>query len=74
MAETTISSPGPSTRRAYDWATRLMASVVPRTKTISRASRALMNRRTVSRAASYALVARSLRRWTPRWMFALSLR
>ena len=36
-----------------------MASVVPRTKTISRASAALRNRWTFSRAASKAAVARS---------------
>ncbi len=47
-----ISSPALSLGRAYACATRLMASVVPRTKMISRLERALMKRRTRSRAPS----------------------
>jgi hypothetical protein len=47
-----------------------MASVVPRVKRISRALRALMKRRTVSRAASKAAVASWLRVWTPRCTLA----
>ena len=42
-------------------ATRLIASVVPRTKTISRSSAAFTNRCTLRRASSYASVASSLR-------------
>ena len=44
------------------WATRLIASVAPRTKTISLSSAALRNRRTVSRACSYRSVERALSR------------
>ena len=52
----TISSPSPTLRRPQACATRLMASVVPRTKTISLAEGALRKRRTFSRAASNASV------------------
>ncbi len=57
IAERMISSPGRRLVRPQDWATRLMASVAPRTKTISRGSAAFRNRRTLSRAASYSRVA-----------------
>ena len=64
---TTISSPAPSRGRAYDWATRLIASVVPRTKTISRGrgrvheaprllARALVQRRRFLRQRVHAAV------------------
>jgi hypothetical protein len=49
-----------------------MASVVPRTKTISRGSGALTKRWTVMRARSYAAVARSLSAYTPRCTLAFS--
>ena len=48
----TISSPAWMLRRPQLWATRLMASVAPRTKMISRGDGAFTNRRTLSRAAS----------------------
>jgi len=68
--DTRISSPGPNLGRPYDCATRLMASVVPRTKTISRVERALMKRRTFSRAPSNKSVASWLSVCTPRCTFA----
>jgi hypothetical protein len=49
---TRISSPGPTRWRPSVWATRLTASVVPRTKTISCAAAALTNALAFSRAAS----------------------
>jgi len=58
--------------RPHAAATRLIASVVPRTKTISRGVAALRNRCTVVRADSYADVARSLSAYTPRCTFAFS--
>jgi hypothetical protein len=57
-SDATISSPARSRDRPHELATRLIASVVPRTKTISRGDGALMNRWTVARAASYSAVAR----------------
>ncbi len=48
----TISSPSPTWRRPQLCATRLIPSVAPRTKTISRVEPALRKRRTDSRAAS----------------------
>jgi hypothetical protein len=47
-----ISSPDLSRGLANDCATRLIASVVPRVKMISRLERAFRNRRTRSRAPS----------------------
>ena len=70
----TISSPALTRLRPKLWATRLMPSVVPRVKMISRSWAALRNWRTRSRVLSYAWVARSLRKWTPRWMFEFSER
>ena len=52
MIDTTISSPSPMAPRPNESATRLIASVAFFVKTISPGSRALMNRRTVSRASS----------------------
>ena len=43
--------------RPHEYATRLIASVAFRVKTISRWSGALMKRATLARAASYAAVA-----------------
>ena len=63
------SSPAFSPGRTKLWATRLMDSVAPRVKMISRASAAFRKRWTLTRAVSYARVATSLRWWTPRWMF-----
>ncbi len=70
----TISSPGPSSLRAQAWATRLMASVVPRVQMISSLWRAARNARTRSRAVSKASVARWLSACTPRWTLALLVR
>ena len=56
------SSSLPTFARPNVCATRLIASVVPRTKMISREFGALRNFCTFSRASSYARVARSLRR------------
>ena len=53
------SSPGPSVVRASPCATRLIASVVPRTKTISRDCAAPMKPATLFRTPSKAWVARS---------------
>src|SRR5207248_758861 len=53
------SSPARTRVLPYVCATRLMASVVPRTKMISSARAALMNRLTFSRAPSYSFVARA---------------
>ena len=50
--ETTISSPAASRARPCDCATRLIASVVPRTNTISAGEAALTKRRAFSRAPS----------------------
>jgi len=50
--ETTISSPAPMFWRPQLWATRLMASVAPRTKMISLAEGAPMKRATLFRADS----------------------
>jgi hypothetical protein len=52
IAEMTTSSPRPTCDRPCVAATRLTASVVPRTKTISCGRRAFRNRATVARAAS----------------------
>ena len=49
IAEMRISSPAPTLGRAKLWATRLMPSVVPRTKMISFSSAAWMKRRTLAR-------------------------
>ena len=68
---TTTSSPAPTWTRPKVWATRLTASVAPRTKITSRLS-ALRNLATVARAPSKARVARSDRACTPRWTLALS--
>ena len=54
-----ISSPGPTFARPHAWATRLIASVVPRTNTISSLQEACRKRATFSRASSYASVARA---------------
>ena len=72
MAVMSTSSPGPTRCLPKVKATRLMASVVPRTKMISEACFALRKRRTRSRAPSYAAVARSERKCTPRWTLAFS--
>ena len=53
----TIWSPRAMLRRPHEYATRLIASVALRVKTISWLSGALMNRATLARAASYAAVA-----------------
>ncbi|MNT93836.1 hypothetical protein D3C72_2354050 [compost metagenome] len=66
MTETRISSPSLMKRRPNPCMTRLMASVAPRTKTISRSSLALMKRWALTRTSSYAAEACSLRVWTPR--------
>jgi hypothetical protein len=71
IAVTRISSPDFNRGRAQAWAIRLMASVVPRTNTTSRAAGAFKKRRTVSRAASSSAVASALSVWTPRWTLAL---
>ena len=52
MVETITSSPSFMNSSENDDTTRLRASVVPRVKTTSAVERALMNWRTVSRAAS----------------------
>jgi hypothetical protein len=57
---------------AFNWvpaqqvATRLIASVAPRTNTISSGDPAPMNRATARRAASYATVMSAERWYTPR--------
>ncbi len=58
MMESTISSPSPITEPPKEAATRLIASVALRVKTISSVAAALMKRRTISRASSYFSVAR----------------
>jgi hypothetical protein len=70
MVVTSTSSPGARRGRAKLQATRFNASVAPRTKTISRGSRAFTNRAAVARARSYAAVARSDSSCTPRWTLA----
>ncbi len=52
MAEMTISSPSPMFCLPYDWATRLIPSVVPRTKMTSWSLAALINWRILDRAPS----------------------
>src|ERR1039458_9040629 len=61
-----ISSSGPMCCRPQLCATRLMASVAPRTKTISFAEDAFRNPRTFSLACSYASVARAASSWAAR--------
>ena len=61
IAVISTQSPAPTLRPPHDDVTRLIASVVPRVKTISFSLRALMKRFTVVRAPSYAAVATSLR-------------
>ena len=68
----TISSPAPTWRRPQLWATRLMASVVPRANTMFFDDGAFRKRRTVSRAPSYASVARAASVCAARWMFEFS--
>ncbi|MCY1550470.1 hypothetical protein D9M68_867270 [compost metagenome] len=70
--DTMISSPSPTCWPPQLLATRLMASVVPRTKITSSTSGALMNLRTRSRAPSYASVARAASSCAARWMFEFS--
>jgi hypothetical protein len=55
----TIVSPRATFRRPHVHATRLIASVALRTKTISRASGAFRKVATATRASSYAAVASS---------------
>ena len=66
------SSPAPIRARPKLDATRLIPSVVPRTKTISSLLPALRNCAMRPRARSYAKVASWDRRWTPRWMLEFS--
>jgi hypothetical protein len=61
MWEMITSSPGSRKARPKLSATRLIASVVPRAKTISSADAALMKRATFSRAPSKASVLRWLK-------------
>jgi hypothetical protein len=56
MPVISTSSPGWSIGRTNDWATRLIASVAPRTNTTSRSSGALMKRWTIPRTFSNAWV------------------
>ncbi len=70
MWVSTIASPSRRLARAHVYATRLMASVALRTKTISLADGALTNRATLRRASSKAAVASSAIVYTPRWMLA----
>ncbi|MNC65669.1 hypothetical protein D3C75_1159850 [compost metagenome] len=70
----TISSPTLSSLMPQLWATRLIASVVPRVQITSWLRGALIKRATVSRAASKARVARPLRAWAARCTLALSAR
>ena len=58
ITDTITSSPSAMNASQNDAATRLMLSVVPRVKIISSVFGALMNWRTVSRAASCRSVAR----------------
>ena len=74
MTETMTSSPSVMQASAKDDATRLRPSVVPRVKTISEVERALMKRRTVSRAASWSSVACWESQCTPRCTLELTLR
>jgi hypothetical protein len=57
ICDRTISSPSRRLVRPHDAATKLIASVALRVKTISRSSRALMKRCTVRRASSKRRVA-----------------
>ena len=68
----TISSPSPIRMPPKDCATRLIPSVEERVKMISSTDGALMKRRTVSRACSYASVAALERKCRPRWTLAYS--
>src|ERR1035441_8543571 len=72
MAETTISSPSLTFLRPHELATRLMPSVVPRTKISSLLDFALRKRLALTRVSSYAAVERWLSSCTPRWMLAQS--
>src|SRR5208283_2380639 len=72
MAETTISSPSRTFLCPQLDATRLMPSVVPRTKSSSFLLRALRNRFILVRVSSYAAVERWLSSCTPRCMLAQS--
>ena len=67
----TTSSPASRNVRPHEWATRLIASVVLRVKTISSAAGAPMNVRSFSRTPSCCSVASTERVCTPRWMLAL---
>ena len=67
-----ISSPAPMFGLAKPCATKLIASVAPRTKTTSSGRAAPKYVAMRARAFSYACVARMLSVWTPRWIFALS--
>ena len=70
-AEIRISSPAFTRWRPKVCATRLIASVVPRTKTISRASRRVQEAlHACARAPSNAFSAFIDRSYTPRWTFA----
>ena len=67
----TITSPSRTLARPQECATRFIASVVPRTKTISSRDGAPTNDAIRSRADSYAPVASSASSYTALCMFAL---
>ena len=70
-AMSTIASPSRRLARAHVYATRLIASVALRVKTISLGRRGVdERRRPCARAASKAAVASSAIVYTPRWMLA----
>ena len=66
MAEMTTSSPSLTFLRPHELATRLMPSVVPRTKISSLVVLELRKRFALMRVSSYAAVERWLNSWTPR--------
>ncbi|TPW21883.1 MAG: hypothetical protein FD126_247 [Elusimicrobia bacterium] len=68
---TRTSSPGRICLRAQPWATRLMASVVLRVKTMHSGFSALMKRAALARDSSTSFSPSSARVCTPRWMLAL---
>mmetsp|Transcript_72494 Transcript_72494/g.221986 ORF Transcript_72494/g.221986 Transcript_72494/m.221986 type:complete len:223 (+) Transcript_72494:442-1110(+) len=72
MTVSKISSPGPTFARAHVRATRLIASVALRVKTISHGSAAFTNFATRARAPSNASVARIDIVCMPRWTLLLS--
>ena len=72
MAEMTISSPSLTFLRPHELETRLIPSVVPRTKISSLVVLELRNCLALTRVSSYDAVERWLSSCTPRWMLAQS--